>query len=73
MTEHVFLQGQLGVFPAAGPVRQFMELVCVGLGSNPHLSVSDKLDHIRWFQQFFREKQSLVNASLDPAHRMELS
>jgi len=58
--EHVFLDKHLGAFPKTGPIRGFMELVILGLGKNPHLSVKEKTDHIKWFEEYFREKQPLV-------------
>ena len=58
--EHVFLDKHLDAFPKTGPVRRFMELVILGLGKNPHLTVQEKIDHINWFEEYFRNKQSHV-------------
>lgn len=55
--QHVFLERHLeGWCPKRGPLRHFMELVCIGLQNNPYISVQKKLDHIRWFQDYFGEK-----------------
>lgn len=59
--EHVFLQRHLeDGFPQHGPVRHFMELVMVGLAKNHHLALSQKLEHINWFRQYFLEKQGIL-------------
>ena len=59
--EHVFLQDQLEPWcPPRGPVRQFMELVCIALGKNPWLSVAEKHQHIDWFREYFAGKQRLL-------------
>lgn len=58
--EHVFLDKHLTAFPSTGPVRRFMQLVVLGLSKNPHLSVKEKVAHINWFEDYFREKQPLV-------------
>lgn len=60
-TEHIFLDGHLaGWCPSKGPVRHFMELVCVGLSKNPYYTVQQKIDHINWFRQYFDEKREIL-------------
>lgn len=60
-TEHIFLDRHLeGWCPNRGPVRHFMELVCVGLSKNPYYSVQQKIDHINWFRDYFEEKKELL-------------
>lgn len=60
--EHVFLEPLIDEWcPKKGPIRHFMELVCVGLSKNPFLSVEEKKDHINWFRQYFYEKNKLLN------------
>lgn len=60
-TEHIFLDRHLaGWCPSRGPVRHFMELVCVGLSKNPYYSVQQKIDHIAWFRDYFDEKKELL-------------
>lgn len=60
-TDHIFLDKHLeGWCPAKGPLRHFMELVCVGLSKNPYYSVQDKIDHINWFKQYFEEKKDVL-------------
>ena len=49
-----------GWCPSKGPLRHFMELVCVGLSKNPYYSVQQKIDHINWFQKYFDEKKELL-------------
>jgi len=47
--EHVFLERHLSPWcPKAGPIRHFMELVCVGLSKNPHITAQRKRDVIQW-------------------------
>jgi len=59
--EHVFLEVHLeGWCPEKGPVRHFMELVCVGLSKNHWLSAEEKKNHIYWFRDYFADKQELL-------------
>jgi len=58
--EHIFLDKHLAPFPATGPVREFMELVILGLSQNPYLTVQEKTEHIQWFADYFKSKQDLV-------------
>ncbi|XP_026854264.2 28S ribosomal protein S31, mitochondrial [Electrophorus electricus] len=59
--EHVFLEHHLeDGFPQQGPIRHFMELVITGLAKNHHLSVKQKVEHIRWFRDYFKEKQDIL-------------
>lgn len=60
-SEHVFLEQHLeGWCPTKGPVRHFMELVCVGLSKNPYISAKEKRDHILWYQNYFEDKKDLL-------------
>jgi len=60
-TEHVFLEHHLEPWcPKKGPVRHFMELVCVGLSKNPYITVQMKLEHINWFRNYFEEKKQIL-------------
>lgn len=59
--EHVFLEPQIeGWCPKKGPIRHFMELVCVGLSKNPFLTVKEKHEQIEWYHQYFKEKASII-------------
>lgn len=59
--EHVFLEKHLESWcPTKGPIRHFMELVCVGLSKNPYMSVQHKKEHIEWFQNYFNDKKQLL-------------
>ncbi|KAJ8882015.1 hypothetical protein PR048_018503 [Dryococelus australis] len=59
--EHVFLERHLeGWCPPRGPVRHFMELVCVGLSKNPYITVKDKLEHIEWYRHYLEDKKVLL-------------
>lgn len=59
--EHVFLEGLIDEWcPRKGPIKHFMELVCVGLSKNPFLTVEEKKDHLNWFRQYFYEKNKLL-------------
>ena len=63
---HVFLEPHLELWcPKKGPVRHFMELVCVGLSKNPYISVENKIGHIQWFQEYFEkpEHQEILRVS----------
>ena len=59
--EHIFLEHHLTDFPQKGPIRHFMELVCVGLSKNPYFSAQEKRDHITWFQDYFKDKYHLID------------
>lgn len=62
--EHVLLERHLNDFPNSPLIRQFMELVCVGLGRNPYWTVEQKLEHINWFRKFFNEKMNVFNETV---------
>ena len=60
-SEHVFLERHLtGWCPSIGPIRHYMELVCVGLSKNPYMTVKEKYDHIMWYKNYFDENQDLL-------------
>ncbi|KAK5979652.1 hypothetical protein GCK32_009791 [Trichostrongylus colubriformis] len=61
--EHIFLERHLAGLglPKDGPIAHFMELVCVGLSKNPYMKIEKKMDHLKWFANFFNEeKQKLI-------------
>lgn len=58
--EHIFLDKHLEDFPKQGPIRHFMELVTCGLSKNPYLSVKQKVEHIEWFRNYFKEKRDIL-------------
>ncbi|UJR26860.1 hypothetical protein I4U23_008171 [Adineta vaga] len=62
--EHVLLERHLHDFPASPLIRQFMELVCIGLGRNPYWTAEQKLEHINWFRTFFNEKMHILNETV---------
>lgn len=59
--EHVLLDELLVGFPEVGPVRQFMELVILGLANNPYIKVERKHDIVQFYRDFFEDKASLIN------------
>lgn len=60
-TEHVFLEKHLEPWcPPKGPLRHFMELVCVGLSKNNYLTVEQKKEYIEWFRNYFVEKKKIL-------------
>lgn len=64
-TEHVFLDEHLESWcPKRGPVRNFMDLVCVGLSKNPYLTVEQKREHIEWYQNYFEEKKEVLQRAI---------
>ncbi|XP_017772384.1 PREDICTED: 28S ribosomal protein S31, mitochondrial [Nicrophorus vespilloides] len=59
--DHVFMERHLEPWcPHKGPVRHFMELVCVGLSKNPYMTVKEKTDHIEWYKNYFEDKMKLL-------------
>lgn len=61
---HVLLERHLQDFPKSPLIRQFMELVCVGLGRNPYWTAEQKLEHINWFRTYFNEKMNVLNETV---------
>ncbi|XP_035452973.2 28S ribosomal protein S31, mitochondrial [Spodoptera frugiperda] len=60
-SEHIFLDSHLeGWCPKKGPIRHFMELVCVGLSKNAFYTVQEKKDHIMWYKEYFESKKDLL-------------
>ncbi|XP_058832849.1 small ribosomal subunit protein mS31 [Topomyia yanbarensis] len=60
-TDHIFLEEHLeGWCPQRGPIRHFMELVCVGLSKNYFISAQEKKEHILWFRDYFEQKKDLL-------------
>uniref|UniRef100_A0AAG5DTQ3 Small ribosomal subunit protein mS31 n=1 Tax=Anopheles atroparvus TaxID=41427 RepID=A0AAG5DTQ3_ANOAO len=60
-TEHVFLEEHLEPWcPRKGPIRHFMELVCVGLSKNHFITAQEKRDHIFWFREYFEQKKDVL-------------
>ncbi|CAH0592840.1 unnamed protein product [Chrysodeixis includens] len=61
-SEHIFLDAHLeGWCPKKGPIRHFMELVCVGLSKNAFYTVKEKKDHIMWYKEYFESKKDLLS------------
>jgi small subunit ribosomal protein S31 len=62
-TDHIFLEQHLESWcPTKGPIRHFMELVCVGLSKNHYITAQDKLDHINWFRDYFEQKKDILES-----------
>lgn len=60
-TEHIFLDEHLEPWcPKRGPIRHFMELVCVGLSKNYFITAQEKKEHILWFRDYFEDKKDLL-------------
>lgn len=61
-SEHIFMERHLKNWcPRRGPIRHFMELVCVGLSKNPYMTVEEKVGHITWYRDYFEDKKDLLN------------
>ncbi|KAL1376204.1 hypothetical protein pipiens_017033 [Culex pipiens pipiens] len=57
----IFLEDHLEPWcPKRGPIRHFMELVCVGLSKNYFISAHEKREHILWFRDYFEQKKDLL-------------
>uniref|UniRef100_A0A1I8NU28 Small ribosomal subunit protein mS31 n=1 Tax=Stomoxys calcitrans TaxID=35570 RepID=A0A1I8NU28_STOCA len=60
-SEHIFLEQHLeGWCPNRGPIRHFMELVCVGLSKNPFITAREKKEHILWYRDYFEVKKDIL-------------
>lgn len=70
-TEHVFLDELLEPWcPRKGAIRNFMELVCIGLSKNPYYTVQQKREHIDFYRRYFEEyNKSLLGESSEPKTR----
>lgn len=70
--QHLFLDQHIQAWcPQSGPVRHFMELVCVGLSKNPYVSVQYKMDTLDWFKTYFYSQEInevLVHQGAWPDH-----
>lgn len=65
-TEHVFLEEHLEPWcPKKGAVRNFMELVCIGLSKNPFYTVQQKREHIEWYRNYFEEKKDILQRVIE--------
>ncbi|KAI7687116.1 hypothetical protein SSS_00360 [Sarcoptes scabiei] len=54
--DHVLLDNLLDDFPQQGPVKQFMDLVIMGLSQNPFISVQRKRETVLFYKNFFEER-----------------
>ena len=58
---HVFLEHHLEPWcPKSGPVRHFMEVLCLGLSNNPYYSSEKKKETILWFKAELQRRSSKV-------------
>ena len=58
--EHVLLDHLLEGFPEKGPVRKFMELVIMGMSSNPYITVRRKEATVEYYRQYFKEREEML-------------
>lgn len=60
-TEHIFLDQYIEDWcPREGPIKQFMELVCIGLSKNPYLTAAEKRENLEWYRRYFAKHQTLL-------------
>ncbi|KAE8745577.1 hypothetical protein FOCC_FOCC007688 [Frankliniella occidentalis] len=60
-TEHIFLDHHIEHWcPTEGPIRHFMELVLVGLSKNPFITVAEKIDTLKWYEEYFSKHEALL-------------
>ena len=71
--DHVFVERLLNEkrygFPKAGPVRHFMELVCVGLSKNAFMSANQKREVVSWFANYFKDKYAIIEKAVADAEK----
>jgi len=69
--EHVLLDHLLDGFPDKGPIRQFMELIIMGLSHNPYITIERKHETVAYYKSFFKEKNllELMTVSEVPAEQ----
>jgi len=59
--EHIFLEPVMDSWcPKQGPIRHFMELVCVRTWKNHFMSVKEKHEYIEWYHQYFIDKAAVL-------------
>lgn len=69
--EHIFLEPLIQDFPKGGPLRHFMEIVIAGLSKNPYLTVDMKKEHIQWYREYFKQKQSILDEAMTSSVKAE--
>ncbi|VDP89550.1 unnamed protein product [Echinostoma caproni] len=63
--EHMFLDEHVDkALRKSPPVAAFLDLVCVGLAQNPHFTVEQKREHLRWYAEYFKDKLDSIDASV---------
>lgn len=67
--EHVLLDHLLENFPTQGPVRQFMELIIMGLSKNPYISVERKHQTVEYYRQYFEDKNLMMDFEITEESR----
>lgn len=59
--DHIFLDVLLEDWcPKRGPIRNYMDLVCIGLSRNHWLTAEEKKAHILWYKEYFLSKKQLI-------------
>ena len=60
-----------GWCPIKGPIRHFMELVCIGLSKNPYITAKDKTKHIEWYRDYFEQKKEIIQQTIQQIPSIE--
>ncbi|GAA54964.1 28S ribosomal protein S31 mitochondrial [Clonorchis sinensis] len=69
--EHTFLEKHLDKeLLKCGPLSIFLELVCHGLAQNPHFTVEQKREHLKWYSSYFKDKVPAIEASVEEEKRL---
>lgn len=69
--EHVFLKKHVDQrLLNCRPLATFMDLVCHGLAQNPHFTVEQKLEHLRWYASYFEDKIPAIEATVRDEFRI---
>ncbi|XP_074594109.1 mitochondrial ribosomal protein S31 [Brevipalpus obovatus] len=58
--EHVLLDDLLEDLPDSEPVKEYMELVMVGITNNPYTTPERKKTLVRWYVDYFKKRESLL-------------
>lgn len=58
--DHIFLDHLLEGIPESGPVREFMDIVMIGVSNNAFITVERKHAIIKWYVEFFKEKEQIL-------------
>ncbi|XP_015789121.1 28S ribosomal protein S31, mitochondrial-like [Tetranychus urticae] len=58
--DHIFLDHLLEGIPESGPVREFIDIMMIGVTNNAFITVERKHAIVKWYVDFFKEKEQIL-------------